>query len=331
MNETNQINNTSLKEDICNRVVQVLLNNKLITEEELKGVSVSFGYIFTKPNGVLEGLFKASSSDKTFYFALQNGSLSLININDTMFNDTVSHMKEFHPCLNEEPTDTSDKNKQRRIKNNEYLKQNNIATNDNLLCDKDETSIKLKSIDDMCKRAIASLITIQVACDINNGQDIKSEEYKENFDLVKSLYKKFGVEDSLNPKEKRIIDATYSEQDVYDMDWEYETYWALCWCLGLVDDIKDGSSLCDCGQAIDFVVKSSSFDDFKSKCKIRSIEEILDMYDLYLRYNWAINNKYVDPNTATGNLNASNVIERRRALEWVISDVNDWYDLQLNA
>ena len=55
------------------------------------------------------------------------------------------------------------------------------------------------------------------------------------------------------------------------------------------------------------------------------------MKDLYYRYNWAINNKYVDTNAKIGNLNPSNVIERRRALEWILSDENDWYNLQLNA
>lgn len=89
--------------------------------------------------------------------------------------------------------------------------------------------------------------------------------------------------------------------------------------------------MCDCDKAISFVLKSVSFEDFKSKCKLRDIDEILDMKDLYYRYNWAINNKYVDSNTKTGNLNSSNVIERRRGLEWILSDEYDWYNIQLNA
>ena len=115
------------------------------------------------------------------------------------------------------------------------------------------------------------------------------------------------------------------------MDWAYEAYWAICWCLSLVDDIKDGGKLCDFGKAISFVQTSNSFDDFKNKCKLRDNDEILDMLDIYYRYNWAINNKYVDSNTNIGNLNSSNVIERRRALEWIFSDIDDWYNIQLNA
>ena len=50
-------------------------------------------------------------------------------------------------------------------------------------------------------------------------------------------------------------------------------------------------------------------------------------YEIY----WAINEKKINPNSSIGNLNASNVIERRRGLEWVISKENDWYNISMSA
>lgn len=327
--EINEINNSKLKQNIADAIIQILLNNKLIIENDLPNFQIQFGYIFTREDGGLEALMKTICNEKIFYFACQKGSLMLININENQYNETINYMKTNHSCLNNNSNNETEKQKNRRQKNNRFLTQNGISINENLPCY--ENNVQIKSIDELCKRAIACLITIQVACDINNGQDIKSEEYKENFDFVKSLYKKFNVEDCLNSKEKRIIDGTYSNQDTVDMDWAYEAYWAICWCLNLVDDIKNGGEMCDCNKAISFVNNSTSFEDFKNKCKLRDVDEILDMKDLYYRYNWAINNKYVDPNTTIGNLEPSNVIERRRGLEWVLSDINDWYDIQLNA
>lgn len=327
--EINEISNSKLKQNLSDATVQLLLNNKLINETELSGFQIQFGYIFTKEDGVLEALMKTICNEKTFYFACQKGSLMLININENQYNETINYMKDSHSCLKNNSNNETEKQKNRRQKNNQYLTQNGISINEKLPCF--ENNIQLKNIDEICKRAIACLITIQVACDINNGKDIKSEEYKENFDFVKSLYKKYNVQDNLNSKEKRIINGTFSKQDAIDMDWAYETYWAICWCLSLVDDIKNGSEMCDCDKAISFVLKSVSFEDFKSKCKLRDIDEILDMKDLYYRYNWAINNKYVDSNTKIGNLNPSNVIERRRGLEWILSDEYDWYNIKLNA
>ena len=327
--EINEINNSRLKQNIAEATIGVLLNNKLIIDNDLPNFQIQFGYIFSKEDGVLEALMKTICNEKVFYFACQKGSLMLININENQYNETVNYMKTNHSCLNNDSNNETEKQKNRRQKNNQFLIENDISINEKLSCY--EYDVQLKSIDEVCKRAIACLITIQVACDINNGEDIKSKEYKDNFDFVKSLYKKYNVEDCLNSKEKRIIDGTYSNQDAIDMDWAYETYWAICWCLSLVDDIKNGGEMCDCNRAISFVLNSTSFEDFKRKCKLRDIDEILDMKDLYYRYNWAINNKHVDPNTKIGNLEPSNVIERRRGLEWVISDIDDWYDIELNA
>ena len=327
--EINEISNSKLKQNIANATVGVLLNNKLIVENELQNYQIQFGYIFTKEDGILEALMKAICNDKVFYFACQKGSLMLINITENQYNETINHMKANHVCLNDNSNNETEKQKNRRQKNNNFLTQNGISINENLSCY--ENDVQIKNIDEVCKRAIACLITIQVACDINNGQDIKSEEYKDNFNFVKSLYKKFDVEACLNSKERRIIDGTYSRQDAIDMDWAYEAYWAVCWCLSLVDDIKNGGEMCDCNRAISFVINSNSYEEFKSKCKLRDIDEILDMKDLYYRYNWAINDRHVNSNTNIGNLEPSNVIERRRGLEWVLTDIDDWYDIQLNA
>ena len=99
----------------------------------------------------------------------------------------------------------------------------------------------------------------------------------------------------------------------------------------MVDDISDASEVCDCEKAIDIAKSCNSVDDLVQKSNLRSKEEILDMLDLYLRYNWAINDAKVNPETSTGDLDASIVIERRRGLEWVVSDIEDWYDLEMQA
>ena len=234
-------------------------------------------------------------------------------------------MTELHECLRDNSISETEVQQNRRKRNNKYLSDNNITFAENLPCIYEDTAVKLKDLDDVCRKAIASLIIIQISCDIRNGK------YEESLDYFMPMLKKFGVEDCLNSKEKRIIEGTYTRQDVIDMDWAYETYWAICWYLGLIDDIKDASRLCDCNEAISFVMTSKSIEDFKSKCSPRSLREILDMEDLYYRYNWTINNKKIDPNTKIGNLNASNVIERRRGLEWIISNVDDWFEVDLIA
>lgn len=323
--EINEIRNSKLKQGLADSVLQMLLNMKLISENELVGFQIQFGYIFTKADGVLEGLMKVICNTKVFYLALQKGSLMLLNINEEQYIQTINYMKEYHTCLNDDNANESDIQKNRRQNNNQFLINNGISINDNLLCMFNDNEVQLKSLDSICKRAVACLITTQIACDINSGN------YEKSLNFFLPIYKKYGVDECLNSKEKRIIDGTYTSQDAIDMDWAYEAYWALCWALGLIEDIKNPGLLCDCDKAINLVTSCSTYDEFKNKCKLRNINEILDMHDLYYRYNWAINHKKVDPNTSIGNIDSSNVIERRRGLEWLISNEEDWYNIQMNA
>jgi len=57
----------------------------------------------------------------------------------------------------------------------------------------------------------------------------------------------------------------------------------------------------------------------------------LDMLDLYYRYHWACVEKRVQPNTNIGPLNPDVVVERRKGLEWVISDIEEWDEISLDT
>lgn len=322
--EVNQMNNQELKEKYANKALFMLSKNSAFDSTYIDSMRVEYGYIFTKTNGNDEALFKIIIEDKVYYFAVQKEQILSININERQYKETVDYMTGYHDCL-KTAIKEKDIQKERRLFNNNYLTSLNISTNDNLFCRYDDDNVTLKSLDEICKRALASFFAIQIACDINN------DKYKESLDFFVPVIKKFGLEDELNSKEKRIVDGTYSEQDVIDMDWEYETFWALLWSLGLIEDIKDASITCDCDKAMDLISSVKSLEDFKAKCQLRNIKEILDMEDLYYRYNWAINDKKVNEAAQIGNLSSSVVIERRRGLDWIIEPEKDWYNISLNA
>ena len=213
----------------------------------------------------------------------------------------------------------------RREISNAKIKKEKIACYESLPCVEASSEVKLKSLDEICKRVLASFLIIQLACDINNGK------YEESVEIISKLLEKFNVTDCLNKKEQKILDGTYEMQDAIDIDWEYETYWALVWALGLVEDISDATNICNCDYAIQLFNESNSYEEFKSKCKLRDINEILDMLDLYYRYHWACVEKRIKSETSIGNLNSSVVVERRRGLEWLISETQDWYDISLDT
>lgn len=200
-----------------------------------------------------------------------------------------------------------------------------IACNAWLPVIEDSEQVKLRDLDTICKRAVACLLSTQVACDIEQG------DYEKSSKFFGRLLRIFGAEDALNPMEKRLFDGSYTQQDVINAAWEYETFWAVAWALGLVEDISDGGTMCDCQKAIHLVGDCQSFGVFKGHCRLRDTEEILDMLDLYYRYHWAVVHKQVNPETSIGNLQPGIVVERRRGLEWLLSEEEDWYQVSLDT
>ena len=214
---------------------------------------------------------------------------------------------------------------ERKNRTEKLLAEKGIGINPNLPLIESASEVELKSLDDICKRAIAALLSTQTGIELN-------EQRTDNVVSFINLMEHFGVKDILNQKEKKLIDGSATQQDLTDIVWEYESYWSLVWALGLIDDISDATDICDCLTAIRLVSKCSDFENFKSKCKLRSKDEILDMLDLYYRYHWAVvHNEHFDKSCPTGGLSGDVVFERRRGLEWLISDIEDWYDISLDT
>lgn len=65
---------------------------------------------------------------------------------------------------------------------------------------------------------------------------------------------------------------------------------------------KMSDDICDCEKATALLSEKADYNEFKKSCRLRSIDEILDMTDLYFRYHWACVEKRLKPETQTGNL-----------------------------
>lgn len=214
---------------------------------------------------------------------------------------------------------------ERKEQNEKILKTRGIGIFEQLPMLPSSGDVRLKHVDVICKRAIVALLSTQIACEI-------SQQHYQNVKFFIDYMEHFQVMDALNQKEKKLVSGLFQPQDVMDVIWEYECYWAIAWALGLVDEIREADQICDCNKAIHLVSDCNSYEEFKNNCKLRDIEEILDMLDLFYRYHWAcVQNKWVDPTCPIGNLNEEVVYERRRGLEWLISEETDWHAISLDT
>ncbi len=210
---------------------------------------------------------------------------------------------------------------ERKQKSEQKIQAKGIAIHPHLPMIESSSDVTLKDMDTICKRAIVTLLSTQIANEIHN------QAYGEVKFFIDTM-KNFGVKEAANQKENKLLNGTFSQQDVVDVVWEYECCWSLFWALGLIDTIEDASTICDCEKSIRLVADCKNYQEFKSKCKLRDIEEILDMLDLYYRYHWAVvEHEHINPELPVGNLNGEVVYERRRGLEWLISNESDWHEI----
>ena len=221
---------------------------------------------------------------------------------------------------------------ERRANTIEQLKKQGIAYNPHLPFLESSEQVKLKSAEEVKKRAFACMMCVQLACSISNGDD-----YKEALVFVLKELDKWNIPiDAILPKEKLLFHNKYTindctdeftQQDLVDIVWTYEVYWSLIWALDLITnkELKNAKEVCNTERAIAISGIGLPSD------KLRNIEKILDMLDLFYCYHWACVEKQIKPETNIGNLNPEVVIERRKGLEWLISEEKDWNDISLDT
>ena len=176
------------------------------------------------------------------------------------------------------------------------------------------------------------MMCIQLACSILNGED-----YGESLSFVLQQLGNWKVSiDDLLPKEKLLLHNKYTkngcsdeftQQDLVNIAWTYEVYWSLIWALDLITDkeLKNAEDVCNTERAI-----AISGIGLPSN-KLKSGEKILDMLDLFYCYHWACVEKQIRPETKIGKLNPEVVMERRKGLEWLISEEKDWDNISLDT
>ena len=216
---------------------------------------------------------------------------------------------------------------ERRSKTIAKLKEQGIAVNEHLPLLPSSENVTFKSEDEIMNRIIAAFTAIQVACSIRNGED-----YNDAVSFMLDYMKKCkGNESYLLEKERKILENNYSQQDVVDVIWTYECVFTLMWAIGYKADKYelDVSNICNG----DFVMydMANIAQGTNIKPKLINKEKILNTLDLFYCYHWACVEKRINPETPIGNINPEVVVERRRALEWLICDTEDWNDVSLNT
>lgn len=215
--------------------------------------------------------------------------------------------------------DLSQEAKERRQASKQFLDKSGISFNADL---KLLTEDKLKKdLTAQCKRAIACLMSIQLACSLYEG-----DRDPDNIEIISKYLDMLDSSKALLDEEKNIFNGKYTSDLLAQITLTYDAYWAVLWALGIVsnDEMKSFTKPCDVTKAIQTVRECISYDEFLEKCEPRSEKEIYDMLDLVYCCQSACE---AAGEKGIPSLNKDVIVERRRGLDWLISKEKNWFKL----
>lgn len=263
---------------------------------------------------------------------LQDGTLLDYDGQVIVHPDGSSGPADFRPraCTSKVlgPESASEEGERRKRASIDYIRERGIPHLDTLPQLPPAAECLWKSQEEIARRAAALLIVIQYACDVAQGGDLAASK-----DFVLNILRKFGIENQLTGKERRLMEAEEPEpREAIHIAWQYEAYWPLIWALQLVDTLDFPDHICDSSYAIEVVSRCNSFDEFYQQTGMRSREEILDEADKIYRLHWACVNSRIQGQEPPAGMNESIVMERRRGLFWMVGcDDEEWDHIPMDT
>lgn len=139
------------------------------------------------------------------------------------------------------------------------------------------------------------------------------------------------LENELTRDELLFLNKETSEAQKNAMQWQVEALWALAWAVSLHDVLDFGDS-CDNNfvHLLPDLKKGKSSQSFLSNLKLRKFDDLVEKCDLAYCLHWGAREAALLGSTIRGAVPSNVVLERRKALEWLISN-QAWDEVNLDT
>jgi hypothetical protein len=179
-----------------------------------------------------------------------------------------------------------------------------------------EASAEARPINEIISRALALHTVIAVSFGFATSNAI-------------SWLHQHGLSGALSPRERAFLHSPGFDHVLFHP--QIEALWAFAWVFGRILKL-DFSEPCGDNLVALYpdLQKNEDIKQWSSLISIRSTIEIFSACDLAYCLHWAINQGRIDGNLPTSRLHPQGVIERRRALEWILGS-DDWDNVLLDT
>jgi hypothetical protein len=167
-----------------------------------------------------------------------------------------------------------------------------------------ESGLEMRNRDEVASRILAMHVAAAVAYGFDRRRAI-------------SWLDRESASDSLSGPERNFLFNAAADPNRFRL--QIEGMWALAWAMSIVNELDFGK---DCDS--NFVLLLPNLKDgesgaaFRNRMKSRPVDDVISACDLAYCLHWAIRESELTGRQLAGNLKGYVIIERRRALEWLL-------------
>ncbi|MEI6729459.1 MAG: DUF4272 domain-containing protein [bacterium] len=181
-----------------------------------------------------------------------------------------------------------------------------------LILDEDINSTKLKSLEDIYRRAFCLCML-----------GVKSENMSD--DVALELVERFDFRKHFLPEELEFLESKdLSHPKIIKHNWGYESSYALCWVIGLVKKIGYPKDVVNVAKFTKILAHKP--EDVIQKAKYKDIVEIIQQQDLHTRLLWNYRQSKIDNQIIHFDFDSSVVQTRLEGLRWAAKVDAIWGD-----
>lgn len=107
---------------------------------------------------------------------------------------------------------------ERKAASIQRLKKEGIPYIEHLPVIESAEQVRPRSLEEIARRAITSLLIIQAALDIENNNNEESRQW------LQDKLQQYGVQEELTPKERAVFEDCADPEVIINMVWKYEAY-----------------------------------------------------------------------------------------------------------
>jgi Domain of unknown function (DUF4272) len=152
--------------------------------------------------------------------------------------------------------------------------------------------------------------------------------------VIKGWINEQGLYQYVTDFEKGILEkneTNVTSKEILRLKWYVESLWALVWVLGINNNFQAGEPVGDdLIQLVPDVKKKQDYAALQSNSSMRNEKEIYKQVDLYYRLHWhCVDTRF--KGLKHSKFDEGIIMERRQALDWVVTPEKEWDEIDLST